>query len=219
MLQLERPQNAQMHLIQGEESRNYYQKIHYLCSRSLWHSPLPLWPLSKIWHENSLFPSAFFNAKGIDWYSFICHGTSSITSRTSGHYGVWFFWCRANWIKPAFWKGVRRGIVDGIDIIEFELPYSNALSFLKRVLIFLSFAFKSIRVALTEPYDVVLPQPHRSQQVFPVFLQNGYVVKPLYLRCVIYGQNYPKLWEWLRIPSFWWWCLCSNGCLTIQPII
>lgn len=26
MLQLERPQNAQMHLIQGEESRNYYQK-------------------------------------------------------------------------------------------------------------------------------------------------------------------------------------------------
>ena len=58
-------------------------------------------------------------------------------------------------LSQPFEKGVRRGIVDGIDIIEFELPYSNALSFLKRVLIFLSFAFKSIRVALTEPYDVV----------------------------------------------------------------
>ena len=52
-------------------------------------------------------------------------------------------------LSQPFEKGVRRGIVDGIDIIEFELPYSNALSFLKRVLIFLSFAFKSIRVALT----------------------------------------------------------------------
>lgn len=58
-------------------------------------------------------------------------------------------------LTQPFNKGMRRGIVDGIDIIEFELPYSNALSFLKRILIFLSFAFKSIKVALTEQYDVV----------------------------------------------------------------
>jgi len=57
-------------------------------------------------------------------------------------------------IQP-FNKGIRRGEVDGIDIIEFELPYSNSLSFLKRILIFLSFAFKSIKVALTEQYDIV----------------------------------------------------------------
>lgn len=58
-------------------------------------------------------------------------------------------------LTQPFSKGMRRGVVDGIDIIEFELPYSNALSFLKRILIFLSFAFKSIKVALTEQYDVV----------------------------------------------------------------
>ncbi len=58
-------------------------------------------------------------------------------------------------LTQPFNKGMRRGMVDGIDIIEFELPYSNALSFLKRILIFLSFAFKSIKVALTEQYDVV----------------------------------------------------------------
>lgn len=90
---------------------------------------------------------------------------------------------------------MRRGIVDGIDIIEFELPYSNALSFLKRVLIFLSFAFKSIRVALTEPYDVVFATTTPLTAGIPGIFANGYVVKPLYLRCVIYGQNYPKLWE------------------------
>lgn len=58
-------------------------------------------------------------------------------------------------LTQPFNKGMRRGMVDGIDIIEFELPYSNALSFLKRILIFLSFAFKSIKVALTEQYDIV----------------------------------------------------------------
>ncbi|ENW03382.1 glycosyltransferase family 4 protein [Acinetobacter beijerinckii] len=58
-------------------------------------------------------------------------------------------------LTQPFDKGMRRGVVDGIDIIEFELHYSNALSFLKRILIFLSFAFKSIKVALTEQFDVV----------------------------------------------------------------
>lgn len=58
-------------------------------------------------------------------------------------------------LTQPFNKGVRRGVVDGIDIIEFELPYSNSLSFLRRILIFLSFAFKSIKVALTEQYDIV----------------------------------------------------------------
>lgn len=58
-------------------------------------------------------------------------------------------------LAQPFVKGARRGVVDGIDIIEFELPYSNSMSFLQRVKIFLSFAFKSIKVALTEKYDVV----------------------------------------------------------------
>lgn len=58
-------------------------------------------------------------------------------------------------LNQAFENGMRRGVVDGIEIIEFELPYSNSLSFLKRILIFLSFAFKSIKVAFTEQYDVL----------------------------------------------------------------
>ena len=58
-------------------------------------------------------------------------------------------------LTQPFVKGMRRGIVDGIDIIEFELSYSNKLSFVKRINLFLSFAFKSIGVALKEPSDVV----------------------------------------------------------------
>lgn len=58
-------------------------------------------------------------------------------------------------LTQPFIKGKRRGVVDGIDIIEFELPYSNHMSFLQRAKTFFSFAFKSIKIALTEKYDVV----------------------------------------------------------------
>lgn len=58
-------------------------------------------------------------------------------------------------LTHTFKRGMRRGLVDGIEIIEFELPYSNSFSFLKRALIFLSFALKSIKVAFTEQYDVL----------------------------------------------------------------
>ncbi|WP_284879639.1 glycosyltransferase family 4 protein [Acinetobacter variabilis] len=58
-------------------------------------------------------------------------------------------------LNTKFVNGVRRGWVDGIEIIEFDLPYSNKLSFIKRALVFLIFALKAIKVALTEKYDIL----------------------------------------------------------------
>ena len=58
-------------------------------------------------------------------------------------------------LSQPFYKGMRRGDVDGIDVLEFELSYSNKDSFLKRTSLFLRFALKSIKVALTERYDIV----------------------------------------------------------------
>ncbi|MFT6920064.1 MAG: glycosyltransferase involved in cell wall biosynthesis [Cognaticolwellia sp.] len=54
-----------------------------------------------------------------------------------------------------FVKGRREGVVDGIYIIEFDLAYSNADGLIKRTGIFLTFALKSIGIALTHKYDVV----------------------------------------------------------------
>lgn len=53
-----------------------------------------------------------------------------------------------------FVKGKRVGHVDGIDVIEFELSYSNADPFLKRSWTFLKFALASIIVALGSRYDI-----------------------------------------------------------------
>ncbi len=58
-------------------------------------------------------------------------------------------------LSVSFEKGRRNGRVDGIDIIEFDLAYSNADGLLKRSAVFLRFAIKSIGLALREKYDVV----------------------------------------------------------------
>ena len=55
----------------------------------------------------------------------------------------------------SFEKGRREGVVDSIRIIEFDIAYSNNDGFIKRALTFFSFALRSIRLALTEKYDVV----------------------------------------------------------------
>lgn len=54
-----------------------------------------------------------------------------------------------------FVDGRRRGVVDGINIIEFDLAYSNADGLVKRALTFVKFALRSIGLAFTEKYDVL----------------------------------------------------------------
>ncbi|MTZ15528.1 glycosyltransferase [Pseudomonas sp. JL972] len=58
-------------------------------------------------------------------------------------------------IALPFINGMRRGVVDGIDIIEYDLVYSNSDGFLKRAMTFVRFAMRSIGVALTERFDLV----------------------------------------------------------------
>lgn len=52
-------------------------------------------------------------------------------------------------------KGMRRYNVDGIDIIELDIPYSNYFGFVKRTYVFIKYAIHSIFIAMTLKYDVV----------------------------------------------------------------
>lgn len=61
----------------------------------------------------------------------------------------------ATGLDTPFIKGKRRGMVEGIDVIEFDLAYSNNDGFTKRTLTFISYAFRSVLVGLTEKYDIV----------------------------------------------------------------
>jgi Glycosyltransferase len=58
-------------------------------------------------------------------------------------------------LTSPFVKSRRTGVVDGINIIEVDISYSNSDGFLKRALTFMKFALVSVRIALVEKYDVV----------------------------------------------------------------
>lgn len=55
----------------------------------------------------------------------------------------------------AFERGKRRGTVNGIDVIEFDLNYGNEMGFVARLSVFAKFALGSVWLALREPGDIV----------------------------------------------------------------
>lgn len=54
-----------------------------------------------------------------------------------------------------FVAGQRRGLVNGIDVVEFDLAYANADEFVKRAWTFIRFALSSINLATREEYSVL----------------------------------------------------------------
>lgn len=58
-------------------------------------------------------------------------------------------------LSPTKSKGIYRGVVDGIDVIQIALPYSNHDSLIKRTKTFLKFGWKSIKIAYQEEYDLL----------------------------------------------------------------
>src|SRR5690606_31766003 len=52
-------------------------------------------------------------------------------------------------------KGIFRGKVDGIDVIQLALPYSNKDGIAKRTWTFAKFGYHGVRLAFVENYDVL----------------------------------------------------------------
>lgn len=58
-------------------------------------------------------------------------------------------------LSMPFAQGSRRGWVDDIEVIEFDLAYSNHDGIVKRARTFVRFAWRSVRLALTEHFDLL----------------------------------------------------------------
>ncbi len=61
----------------------------------------------------------------------------------------------ATGLTGPFGRGRRRGLVHGIEVIEFSLPYANRDGLLKRTWAFLLFSLRSVGVALREQADLI----------------------------------------------------------------
>lgn len=63
--------------------------------------------------------------------------------------------CANTGLSSPFQKGVRKGTVEGINVVEFELAYSNKDTFIKRFITFIKFALRSMLFTLTAQYDLI----------------------------------------------------------------
>lgn len=65
------------------------------------------------------------------------------------------YWIADSGLTGDFSNNRRIGIVDGINVIELELQYSNADSFCRRTLLFLIYSWQGIKIALREKSDII----------------------------------------------------------------
>lgn len=58
-------------------------------------------------------------------------------------------------LTQPFSKDKRQGLVEGIEVIEIDLAYSNYDGFFKRALKFMKFIYKTLQIVLTGKYDLL----------------------------------------------------------------
>jgi glycosyltransferase involved in cell wall biosynthesis len=128
-------------------------------------------------------------------------------------------------VAGEFKHGRRSGVVNGIRVVEFDLPYSNYDGFLKRSLTFLRFAQRSIRIAVAEKYDLIFttstpltagipgiaarvlrqkPFVFEVRDLWPELPREmGVITNPLVLKAM-------DILEWLSYH-------CAKGCIGLSP--
>ena len=65
------------------------------------------------------------------------------------------YWLADSGLKSDFKHGYRQGVVDGINVIEFKLSYSNNDGFLRRSLTFIRYSLMSLFVLYKINYDII----------------------------------------------------------------
>jgi len=128
-------------------------------------------------------------------------------------------------LSENFVKGRREGTVDGIHIIEFNLAYSNHDPFIKRSLTFLSFAMKSIRIALTHKYDVVFATTTPLTAGIPGIFARWLRRKPFVFEVRDLWPELPKAMGMIKNPAILWAMSClewlsyrsAHHCIGLAP--
>lgn len=103
-----------------------------------------------------------------------------------------------------FAQGHRRGVVDGIEIIEFDLAYSNSDGFVKRGMTFLKFALRSASLTFTEQYDVVFATTTPLTAGVPGILAHWLRRKPFVFEVRDLWPELPKAMGVIRNPLVLW---------------
>jgi glycosyltransferase involved in cell wall biosynthesis len=107
-------------------------------------------------------------------------------------------------LTQPFTSGRRGGVVEGIDIIEFDLAYSNADGFVKRGMTFVKFALHSIGLALTEQYDVLFASTTPLSVAIPGIFARWLRGKPFVFEVRDLWPELPRAMGVIRNPLVLW---------------
>jgi len=107
-------------------------------------------------------------------------------------------------LTQPFFGGRRRGTVDGIDIIEFDLAYANTDGFAKRAMTFVKFALRSIGLAFTESYDVLFATTTPLTAGIPGILARWLRRKPFVFEVRDLWPELPRVMGVIRNPMVLW---------------
>lgn len=107
-------------------------------------------------------------------------------------------------LDAPFCRGIRRGQVEGIDIIEVDLSYSNRDGFFRRTKTFLSFMVRTSRLVLTEPFDLVVATTTPLTVGLPGILGRWLRRKPFVFEVRDLWPELPRAMGVIRNPVVLW---------------
>lgn len=135
------------------------------------------------------------------------------------------YWIAESGLTGDFVKGRRMGVVDGINVIELGLNYSNADSYLWRTFIFLRYSWHGIKIAFKEDYDLLFATSTPLTAGIPGILAHLFKRKPFIFEVrdlwpelpkamgVITNPIILKLMDWLETISY----KSATACIGLSP--
>jgi len=128
-------------------------------------------------------------------------------------------------LSSEFVNGKRMGSVEGINVIEFNLAYSNSDGLVKRAGTFFKFALKSVGIALTHKYDVVFATTTPLTAGIPGIFARWFRGKPFIFEVRDLWPELPKQMGVIKNPvilglmSFLEWASyrSANRCIGLSP--
>lgn len=107
-------------------------------------------------------------------------------------------------LSGPYTNGMRRGVVDGIDVIELDLAYSNHDGFVRRSMTFLKFAARSVMLALREKYDLVFATTTPLTAGIPGIMARWLRGKPFVFEVRDLWPELPRAMGVIRNPAILW---------------
>jgi glycosyltransferase involved in cell wall biosynthesis len=128
-------------------------------------------------------------------------------------------------LSSEFFNGKRMGNVEGINVIEFNLAYSNSDGLVKRAGTFIKFALKSVGIALTHKYDVIFATTTPLTAGIPGIFARWFRGKPFIFEVRDLWPELPKQMGVIKNPvilglmSFLEWSSyrSANRCIGLSP--